>query len=272
MSPTSPENTPLEQNPFAAPSLESMEVKVETPANGVAPSLGLIAACVAVGVLAKLSFLYEFAQLLEIDWIDMWAWTLGEIVGGAVAGLGAAIFFYALANNKLISLMPGHWRLVAMAGVIVGDLLYSFLILVGLIHDDNNFIGVQMMVQEGIASLAAALLFGFVVRTTGERRGWRIYAWMSFIYYILILVASLTAMSWYDDLGGQFRPLYLVSSKISSMIEWAILLPLVIAIVLDFRDKIPRDVYHYLGLFLPVVVLLIELFLNIFPFGFMWPM
>lgn len=168
-------------------------------------------------------------------------------------------------------MMPGHWRLVAMAGVIVGDLLYAFFVLVGLIHDENNFIGVQMILQQGIAALAALLLFGFVVRTTNETRIWRIYAWMCLVYYFLTLLSSLTAMSWFDDLGGQFRPLYLLSSMIANMIQLAILLPLVIAIVLDFRDKISRDVYHYLGLILPIVVVLLELFLNIFPYGFNWP-
>ncbi|PQO27710.1 hypothetical protein C5Y97_26810 [Blastopirellula marina] len=248
-----------------------MEVEVEIAENGVAPGVGLLAGCILVGVLAKLAFLYEFARLLEVDWINMWAWSLGEILGGAVAGLGAAIFFYALANKKLKSMMPGHWRLVAMAGVIAGDLLYAFFVLVGLIHDENNFIGVQMMLQQGIVSLAAVVLFGWVVRTTNETRIWRIYAWMCLVYYFLTLIASLTSISWFDGLGEQFRPLYLLSSMISNMIQLAILLPLVIAIVLDFRGKIPRDAYHYLGLILPIVVLLLEFFLNIFPYGFNWP-
>lgn len=268
MSPTSPENTPLEHNPFAAPSLESMEVEVEIAENAVAPGLGLVAGCMTVGVLAKLSFLYTFAQLLEADWTDMWAWSLGEILGGAVAGLGVAIFFYAMTNNKLILLMPGHWRLVAMAGVIVGDLLYSFFVLVGLIHDENNFIGVQMMLQGGSTSLAAVLLFGWVVRTTDETRIWRIYAWMCLVYYFLTLLASLTSMSWFDGIGEPFRPLYLLSYTIANMIQLGILLPLVVAIVLDFRDKVPRDMYHYLGLILPMVVVMLELFWSFLPYGF----
>lgn len=94
MSPTSPENTPLEHNPFAAPSLESMEVEVKIAENGVAPGVGLLAGCMGVGVLAKLSFLSMFARLLDVDWIDIWAWSLGEILGGAVAGLGGGDLFF----------------------------------------------------------------------------------------------------------------------------------------------------------------------------------
>ncbi len=265
MNPSSPENAPLEPNPFAAPSIESLEV--DTPENALAPSLHLVWGCIAVGVLAKLFISYEYFVLLELEWGDLLGWMVGEALAGVVVGLGLAMLLHALSHRRLNELMPGHWRLVAFSAVIVGDLLYAIGIATQQINGESESFGLQIILQQGIEAMLAAAFYAYVVRTTKERPIWRIYAWLCLVYYALDAIAPLLSPFWFDGFGQQFVPFYLMISSISNLIALGILLVLVVAAALDFSRKVPRDTYHYLGLILPVAVLVLQFFLNLFPYG-----
>lgn len=263
----------MEHNPFAAPSIESMEVEPSENVVGLGlpltPGVPFVAVCVVLGILSKIVVFYGIAFLMEAQWIEMWSWVLEEVVWGAIAGLGAAVFFHAVRRGQLTQLMPGHWRLVAISGVIVGDLLYTFAILTHLVNEDNNFMGVQIIFQQGIRELLAAALYLMVIRTTGETYPWRVYAWMSLVCYVVMLLASLASPFWFDGFAGAgFGSVYIVLTGISNLIAAVILVLLLMAIVIDFRRKIPRDAYHYLGLALPIAALLFQVGLNSILFGF----
>lgn len=246
MNQTQPETPQTEINPWE--STFAGETYVDNRPNPLQPSAALLWMCIGCSVIVK-----GFVVLKTI-WSDpnfnvkLFSYGLPELAMAALMGLGIAMLLHVLLHRRFGQMMPGHWRLIVFGFVMLIE-IYSA-IFASNMSSEWGHAGPSPLAKL-IQGAVTIVFFGIVLWTTRETWPWNIYAGLTMVSSSL-MIWRLRVMASTDQLG--------ISDVVRNVIilnlllNLAILVVLVVAVILDWRRRIPRDLNHQLGIYLVSVV------------------
>lgn len=172
---------------------------------------------------------------------------------GTLLGFGLTAAVKAALRRDWRLFMPGHWRALETLTVLIG--IMASLPWRG---QPGFTIGISAFFMEQLASetarnIAGVALYATVAFLTRERIWWKVYAWVWLVSYLASLLQIPIAL--YNARADVWL-LYLIVGAlpwISALGACVGTLFVVMGVVGDIRDKVPRDVGHYAGLILPIV-------------------
>lgn len=253
MSPPSPEiDSPEPHNPFQSPAVTEVEaIEPEHLEKLTLPSWRLVVGCVLV-----------VSVILGVTWSSFPDFQLPETIGGGLiltfvvcllivavtAGMGISLLVQAVRRREFSRLMPGHWRLIAFATSIVGQVVVAIVDLFAGTVKTDGLAYFLMYMPEAILAFA---FYGWVLRTTQETKWWRRYAWICVVYYLSIGSEAIARWLVYQkDFMSLWNP-YNVFEVAYVLAGLVAMIAFIAAMLADDRRKTKRDWYHAVGLVMP---------------------
>lgn len=261
-----------ESNPYHSPGIDQAEeISTASEAWEIRPSLKMLWIGVGIGLTVQALSRFRNTLIGSVPIHYAMDWAVLTLVLGSLMGLGIALLWDAWARKKFPALMPGHWCLIAFIPLVVGSLLATLLSASLNLTPTSD---VSMLVQRNtlparMASVASSAclvaFFTAVIGRTREPLRWKIYAGVNVFYWVVLMIAQLIIfmaatgdMDSTAKLGFLFVPL-LGGSTLAALIA------IIAGVVIDYRLKVPRDVYHWIGLIQVVAIPLIIFAMRFFP-------
>lgn len=242
----------------------------------VAPSLNIFVAGLSLSIIAQMFIWSELLRKTPLSLRHASPAVFGQLIWTVVVGVGLALLLQALLKRRFSELMPGHWQLAATAPVMLGSLVFvgnlkptesfsSESFVAGNAAQAIDHVYSPFITQLLVVCVLNVVLFAAILLTTREPLAWKLYGALYVLTILLQCVVgvamsrSLTQVVGSSDPGEVLRDLRqmfdnlaLLKLLVQSM-NLAAFATAVVAATLDFRDRTPRDIYHYAGLLLIVI-------------------
>lgn len=243
MNDTPPPSMPVAPNPYDAPPLEDAATRSAARASLSKWSLSL-GVLIAFGLRALDELAYYTNPDVDLIWKIVLLPTY--VLQAIVAGLGFAILFDCLAKGTFPKLMPGHWRLMVYAIMLIGTASFPGYRPSDLQVGYNAFLA-HPFLPNIIRDALGVYLFAAILMSTRESRRWKLYAWICLAYYIVhFLMQASSYLRGFDPTLG--HRLYLLSCVITALLLIVMVVVVLLAIDDDKDKKVVRDVYHWIGI------------------------
>lgn len=240
------------ENPFQSPSTESLEARPRPSEFRCGVPWLMLGSL--IGLLVEVFYLYEWSILLESPFLEMVPHFVMDLCQAAIVGPGLVLFAFAWRGKRWTALSPGHWLWIAESGFVVGKLACALGVATGVLNEETGTLGVQTMLEYGLANVLGLAFMIFVLRRLLQTRAWRTVAWISLAFYVLGLVSSLLAISYYDGMFPGLIGLGLITGMLHRLWALAVVLMVIAAASDDMLRRHPRDTVHYAGLLVPLYV------------------
>lgn len=242
----------LDVNPFQSPSLETIESGPHAP--DFRCGFHWLVVGGLLGLLVEMFYLYEWSVLLESTFLATLPYFILDLCQAAIVGPGLILFAFAWWYKTWASLSPGQWLWIAASGFVVGKLASAVGVATGILNQETGTLGVQTMLEYGLANLLGGAFLLFVLRKLLAPRAWRSVAWVSLAYYVLGTVSSILAITYYDGVFLQLFGLAMMTNLLHRLWAFAVVLFVVMAAGDDLVRHHSRDAVHYVGLIVPMFV------------------
>lgn len=259
-----------EENPFQsteAPDTEPQATPSQPPAR-----LKWWWECLGFSVLICVVTSYFDFSLTSSGSPAAWGSLTVLAVQGLFAGIGICLLLNYVRAGCFSKLQPGHWPLIAASATICRVLLTEIVFPTTYTgtppadRDEAEWLEMMIYMPQFVTTSLQALLYIAVVRTTGEKHAWKLFAWLMVVQFLFLAISRAVLITpWYGAFSAEaglmsFSPTVLsVLSIIILSFPYVVAITLGIGVLRDLMKNIPRDFLHYLGVVITIM----------FP-GFMW--
>lgn len=244
-----PESPRTEINPWERTS--AGETFVDTLPNPLQPSARLLWTCIVCSMVVKGFIIWETIASDPFFSVKLLSYGVPELVMAVLMGMGLAMLVHVICRQKFGQMMPGHWRLILFALTLLYETVVYFI---------NWVAGLWWFLPTGLSIKAitlSTLLAVFCVAvlwTTREGRAWRTYAVLHILFELFLISQVAIALNVIPSILSVMNNTAASFELAMLLLELAILVVLFVAVILDWRSKIPRDVNHYVGVYLVMIV------------------
>lgn len=260
-------------NPYLAPGIEAEEPEQDAtkePADRLdSPPLAWMIGAIVISVAAYFGPWLPSLAVSESPLLVQLEYVLLSVSRAALGGIGLGLLACAIYRRRLLRLLPGHW--IAIAGLchVAAEVMAQ-----QTATGPDLEIGLQSFRQASIAQtmleyLAGTLFFAVMAIGSPETAVWR---WMAglrsgvfLLNFLFVLLKLIEAQSFEDWPRGALN---LATIAILGLNLTTFLL-FIIALVLDWRNRTPRDTWHWIAIGLtvaPVVcAMTVSLYFQFFP-------
>lgn len=230
--------SPVAANPFASPGGPTME-KEESPN---VPSWRLLCISLVIGNVVNGLTSWTFYTSRAYSTPSKLLWVIPDLLYGLNLSLGIALLTHAITHRRLTKLAPGHWRLIAALALFTDQFLWWH----------TPFL------------LVPAILLAFAI-FSDESRIWKVFTWLCALIYLIHYLYSylyqiVSERYALDPFASMYDPTLVPNTLATFSLYWSSViwyfLSMVAVILMlcgiqsDYRRGIRRDPFHYLGLIL----------------------
>ncbi|PQO39232.1 hypothetical protein C5Y96_05075 [Blastopirellula marina] len=249
MNQNQPESPQTEINPWESTVVG--ETYVDTGPNPLQPSAMLLWTCIVCSMVVKGFLIWKSIASDPFFMVKLLSYGLPELAMAALMGLGIAMLVHVIFRQRFAQMMPGHWRLI------VFGLTLSLETGVGIINSvagGSWDLSTAISIQAITLGVLTMVFYAAVLWTTSEGPRWRTYAVLSVLASAFMISRIVTRLMATAADQAYVHETIAGLGIATLLLHFALLVVLVVGVILDWQRKIPRDINHYLGVYLVSIV------------------
>lgn len=249
MSQPQPESPQTEINPWE--STVAGETYVDTRPNPLKPSAWLLWTSIAISVAVKGYIIWLSISSRPNFTLKLLSYGVPELAMAVMMGMGLAMLVHVIYRQKFSQMMPGHWRLILFALTLLHETVAYF---IGWVAGLWWFMPSGFSIQAITLSTLLAVFCVTILWTTSEGPAWRTYAVLRILFEVLLISEVVIGLSGTHSILRAMNHTAASWELAVLFLQLAIVIVLFVAVILDWLRKIPRDVNHYVGVYLVMIV------------------